>query len=201
MFYIGSTSIDKINSGYIGSVKSKEYKNIFQKEKQEFPHLFKTKIIFVCESRETALHKELKFQQHLNVVKSSMYMNKSLAKDFGWFGMNHSGINSPVYGKRWTKTIEQRQKISNMQSDLWKNSAYKEKMSQMRKGKYHRPQDIAAKVTQRRIEILNLYKSKPVLEHGYRSKNGKMFTYDQAFAINYSNMFDITPQAIRAIIK
>jgi hypothetical protein len=201
MFYIGSTSIERINNGYIGSVKSKEYKDIFNKEKQESPHLFKTKIISIYESREIALQKELKFQLHLNVVKSTMYMNKSLARDFGWFGMNHGGVNSPVYGKHWVKTIEQKQKISNMQKDLWKKSAYKEKMSQLRKGKYHRPYDIIVKVAQRKIEILDLYKLKPALKHGHKSKNGKIFTYDQAFAINYSDKFGITAQAIRAIIK
>jgi hypothetical protein len=201
MFYIGSTSIDRISKGYRGSVKSKQYKDIFNDELLKNPHLFKTMIISYNESREDALQKELKFQKHLNVVKSSMYMNKSFAKDFGWFGMNHGGVNSPVYGKRWKKTPEQCAKIKDVIKARWADPEYAKKISKLRSGKYHRPLNIIKEVADRKQAILCLYKSKPALAHGHKSKNGKIYTYDQAFAVHYSNAFGITYQGIRAIIK
>ena len=44
-FYIGSTSVDKINTGYHGTVSSKKYKDIYKQELITNPQIFKTKIL------------------------------------------------------------------------------------------------------------------------------------------------------------
>lgn len=91
-FYIGSSLIDKINSGYHGSVKSKKYKDIWKNELKQNPHLFKTKIISTHETRELATAKELKLQKLLNVANSPMYINMAYAAPNGFFGISTKGI-------------------------------------------------------------------------------------------------------------
>ena len=98
MFYIGSTSIQKINKGYHGTVSSKQYKSTYVEEIHTNPHLFKTKIILKTYSRKYALFMEFKLQKKLNVVKSPMYMNKSFAAVNGFHGMDTSGANHPLFG-------------------------------------------------------------------------------------------------------
>jgi hypothetical protein len=94
-FYIGSTSVKNIKEGYHGSVKSKKYQKIWTSELKEKPYLFKTSIISYHTSREEAIVKEKFFQKSLNVVKSDMYINMSLAQPKGFFGMSVAGENNP----------------------------------------------------------------------------------------------------------
>ena len=98
-FYIGSSSLKKIQSGYCGSVTSKKYKNIFIREIKYNRHLFKTKIISLHDTRQEALIKENILQRKLDVVKSSMYFNESFASENGFFGHDNSGINNGMFGK------------------------------------------------------------------------------------------------------
>lgn len=102
-FYIGSSKIDLIESGYRGSVSSKKYKNIWEDELINNPHLFKTYIITSHDSRKSALEKELFFHEKLNVVKSEMYINLSKARKNGFFGMDVSGKNNPMFGSDRSK--------------------------------------------------------------------------------------------------
>lgn len=97
-FYIGSTTVEKINNGYHGTVTSKEYKNIWKSELKENLHLFKTKIISIHDNRVSALDKEFRLQKQLKVVKSSMYINKSLASKNGFFGMSVTKEKHHSYG-------------------------------------------------------------------------------------------------------
>lgn len=94
-FYIGSTIVDKISSGYHGSVKSKKYKTIWSRELKVNPSAFKTKIISTHSTRKDALEKELMLQRALNVVKCDMYINMSYAAPDGFFGMSTKGIAKP----------------------------------------------------------------------------------------------------------
>ena len=91
--YIGSTSINRLESGYRGSVCSKEYKRIWKSELKNNPHLFKTSIVTTHETRKEATAKELHFQLNLDVVKSPLYINLSFAKPNGFFGRNSSPSN------------------------------------------------------------------------------------------------------------
>lgn len=108
-FYIGSTNLSKIQSGYMGSVKSKHYKDIWKSELKDNPHLFSIKIISTHSTREEATRKEYRFQSTLNVMKSPLYVNMSMSAPNGYFGRDVSGKNNPNYGKRHTWNEEQRQ--------------------------------------------------------------------------------------------
>jgi len=96
-YYIGSSSVEKIKSGYYGSVSSLKYKNIWESEDKS---LFKVEILEVFDTRKEALIKELEIQKELNVVESNEYVNMSYAKPDGFFGMDVSGENNPMYGKK-----------------------------------------------------------------------------------------------------
>lgn len=98
-YYVGSTSIKKIEEGYRGSVHSIEWKYLWELELKQSPTLFQTKIISVHSSRKEALEAELKFQVENNVVSSDEWVNKSLAQPNGFFGMDVSGSNNPMFGK------------------------------------------------------------------------------------------------------
>ena len=110
-FYIGSSSIDKIENGYHGSVKSKKYQKIWNDEIQHNQHLFKTKIISIHNSRHEALLKEKDLQVKLNAVKSPMYINESLAQINGFFGRDVSGKNNPAYNRSYKPTLETKNKL------------------------------------------------------------------------------------------
>lgn len=97
-FYIGSSSEEKVlNKKYHGSVESKKYKPIWNSEIKDNPHLFKTLVITKHNTREEATEKELFFQIKLGVVKSPLYINLSTARPNGFFGMDVSGKNNPMY--------------------------------------------------------------------------------------------------------
>jgi len=131
-FYIGSTSVEKINNGYHGSVGSKEYKAIWKSELKENPHLFKTKILSTHGDRKDALIKEEKFQKSLNVVRSTMYINKSLATINGFFGMkvpkeyHHSFGSTEWNEERKVSHGEKRSKYFKSNKVIW---VYKDNLS------------------------------------------------------------------------
>lgn len=125
-FYIGSTSVKNIKEGYHGSVKSKKYQKIWTSELKEKPYLFKTSIISYHTSREEAIVKEKFFQKSLNVVKSDMYINMSLAQPKGFFGMSVAGENNP------NKKKDDIQKYNYRRGPMSEES--REKMSKSRAG-------------------------------------------------------------------
>lgn len=108
-FYIGSTSIDNINKGYHGSVRSKKYRSIWEEELNANLHLFKTFIIKEYGDRNIALDAEYKIQKQLRVVESSLYINLSYATK-GVFGQSRKGDKHPLYGK--PRSSLTREKIS-----------------------------------------------------------------------------------------
>jgi len=118
-FYIGSTSLDKVNNGYRGTVVSKRYKSIWKQELKENPQLFKTKTISYHNTRKEALTKEDSLQRKLNVIQSPMYINLSFAAPDGAFGLKQSGENHPCYGKKYTK--ERNVQNSIRVKNLWKD--------------------------------------------------------------------------------
>lgn len=79
-------------------MSSKEYKEIWVRELKENPHLFKTKIISKHNIRKEAIEKEFILQKALNVVKSSLYINKSFAMKNGFFGMEVPKESHHSYG-------------------------------------------------------------------------------------------------------
>lgn len=100
--YIGSTTIEKVNSGYNGSVASKKWEAVYRQEQMNNKHLFKTRILSLHESDIEAREMELKLHLKYNVVSSDLYFNESLARPNGHFGRDVSGKNNPMYGKSRT---------------------------------------------------------------------------------------------------
>lgn len=101
-YYIGSTSIKKIENGYKGSVSSLEFKQIWHDEIFAHPEFFQVKILSEHSTRKQAILAELDYQIQYNVVKGNEYINKSLAQPDGFFGMDVSGTNNPMYGRNRT---------------------------------------------------------------------------------------------------
>lgn len=99
-YYIGSTSIEKINNGYLGSVKSKKWKTIFEKEVKNNRELFNLEILSYHKTREDALLEEYRIQKEKNVVKSLEFFNESLANINGFFGRDVSGKVNPMFGRK-----------------------------------------------------------------------------------------------------
>lgn len=78
-YYIGSTTIANVKSGYKGSVTSKKYGSAWKSELKKNPQLFHTLILSEHKKRDKAYESELKFQKYHDVVKSSMFVNQAFA--------------------------------------------------------------------------------------------------------------------------
>jgi hypothetical protein len=101
MFYIGSTSIEKIKNGYLGSVSSRRYKTIWKNEVKSNPSLFSVRIISSHDNRDDATKKESKLQSKLKVHKNDLYINARVAMECKYSNVseyNRTRIN-PNLGK------------------------------------------------------------------------------------------------------
>lgn len=126
-YYIGSSSLEKIENGYLGSVSSNEYKNIWEDEIKINPHLFSITILEEYNNRKSALLGELEYQIKYDVVKSPMYCNKSFAIPNGFFGMDVSGEKNPMYGSvRKGEKHKGGENISSALKEMYKNDRGKE---------------------------------------------------------------------------
>jgi hypothetical protein len=111
--YIGSGKTKDVLSGkYKGSVSSKEYKNIFNKINQEYPHLIHSEVINQFATHEEAYSEEIKLHAKYDVARCPVFMNKARATTTGFsrFGVKHSdeskaklseankGENNPRFG-------------------------------------------------------------------------------------------------------
>lgn len=97
-YYIGSTSLEKILEGYMGTITSKKYKDIYYQEIKDNIELFYLEILSYHNSRKEALEKEYKLQKEWDVVKNENFINQSIAAINGFFGRDVKGINNPNYG-------------------------------------------------------------------------------------------------------
>lgn len=117
--YIGSTRVDRINSGYNGTVKSKAYKLIYDEEQTKNKHMFRTRILNTHETHDAAIAEELRLHIKYNVVRDNGYINMTLASPNGCFGRNMTGELHPFYGKKHTD--ESKKKISMSIKKLYEN--------------------------------------------------------------------------------
>lgn len=106
MFYIGHSTIEKINDGYHGSVQSKRYKTTWESELKDHPELFKTLVLTTHSKRKEASDRESRFQRALSVIKNPLYVNMSY-----W----------PYFDKFIPRTDEWKQKISQSLKKSTKN--------------------------------------------------------------------------------
>nr|CAI3971128.1 homing endonuclease [Ochrobactrum phage ORM_20] len=95
-FYIGYAKVSAIEKGYRGSVSSKSYKNLWDKEIKENPHLFRVKILEIFNTWKEAHYKEIELLEHFDVRNSSLFINKGIFKYHLKVG---KGVHHPFYGK------------------------------------------------------------------------------------------------------
>jgi len=137
-WYIGHSTLEKIQNGYNGSVSSKKYKSIYIKEQKENKHLFKTRILSYYKTRALAIIEEERLQLKHNVAKNDKYINMSYARANGFFGLSIFGKDHPSYGKKQSKEYCERIKLRQLGEN---NSFY---------GKHHSEETILkikAKIT------------------------------------------------------
>lgn len=101
-FYLGSTSIKKIEKGYLGSVSSKLYEETWKTEIKENRHLFNIRILKTFEERKDALKYENHLQKSLCMSQNSLYINRSSAfgPDIPW-NRGLKGVQVP-----WNKGLK-----------------------------------------------------------------------------------------------
>jgi hypothetical protein len=174
-FYIGSTTTNKINNGYHGSVSSQKYKSIWNEELTNNPHLFKTKAISYHTNRLEAFNKEEKLQKQLNVVQSDLYINQAMAnKSFNNYGlkfgeqtsMKHKLARSgkPTWNKgkkcpQISKALKGITPWNKGKTGIYSKES-KQKMSEARKlmvGQYNHSSE-----TKEKIRLSNVGKKKPM---------------------------------------
>ncbi len=125
--YIGSTSVNRINKGYRGSVKSKKYEQIWKSELKENPHLFETRILTTHETREEAFNEEVRYQIEHDVVRSQQYINMAVANEKYIF----VDYDDP----------ERNRKISESTKKCWEDTEYRKKLSEAHKKRYENPEE------------------------------------------------------------
>lgn len=97
-FYIGSSSVEKVQKGYHGSVCSKQFRKIWKSELRKNPNFFQTRIISTHLDRKEATLRERVLQKKLNVVKNTLYINQSFAAYDSFTDRDQTGKNNPMYG-------------------------------------------------------------------------------------------------------
>lgn len=135
-FYIGSSTVDRVNNGYHGSVQSVAYAKVWRYETRHNPHLFKTRIISTHKSHAESLKREHDLHTKLNVVENDLYTNKAVA--FGHFDSGVAKEARRKQGKSLSKTMNNPEWKSTMgktrgakisatrNSDEWKSTVGEE---------------------------------------------------------------------------
>lgn len=122
-WYIGSSSRERVLSGYTGSVASRKWSDIYYKELKENRHLFKTRILSTHETRAEAVHEEYRLQRLHKVVTNNLYFNESYAAKNGCFARDKTGELNPMYGQgEKLKGIKNGRHKDNYKGDLRKLS-------------------------------------------------------------------------------
>lgn len=80
-FYIGYSTVSKVENGYRGSAQSKLYGSLWKSELKNNPHLFKTKIITTHHNKEDAILTERKFHLAFSVHINPMFINQSASHE------------------------------------------------------------------------------------------------------------------------
>ena len=78
-FYVGSTSLKKIERGYVGSVASRQFRDIWKRERSENPSCFDVLVLSEHSTRAEALLAEKALHERLDVVRNPLFINMSIA--------------------------------------------------------------------------------------------------------------------------
>lgn len=170
--YIGSTSVNRINNGYHGSVSSKKYRDIWESELSENPDLFQTKILTTHETREEAFDEEIRYQIEHDVVNSDLYINMAVANGKLMF-CDHSDLEyrkkKSEATKRRFENPEERKKQSEYSKGKKRTEETKKKMSESAKKRYENPEE-RKKSSEASIKV---YKNPEVRKKLSEAKTGK----------------------------
>jgi len=79
-FYIGSTSAERVENGYHGSVRGLEYGAAWKQELAAKPELFDTIVLSEHTTREEALIEEQRLHVKHNVVRDPRFINTATAR-------------------------------------------------------------------------------------------------------------------------
>lgn len=120
-FYIGQTSLDRVSRGYNGSVSSKRYNRVWNKERKEHPHLFRTVILRTFNTREEALLHEENLLWKLQAHKNELYINMNINGKIFDLSSEQLSLNGK---KRWsTMSREERSlRAQTIQVNMSENS-------------------------------------------------------------------------------
>lgn len=191
--YIGSTSVQKIEEVYHGSVKSKKYRKTWESELSNNPHLFETKILTTHSSREEALEEEMRYQIEHDVVSSDLYVNMAIAnKKFLFVDYNDPELRTKMKissKKRW-ENEEERIKVSKFHKGKIDSEETKKKKSKSHIGKplseEHRRK--ISEGNKRRYESESERIKSSIAQKKRREKEkGRISPPDRYFNISYSS--------------
>jgi hypothetical protein len=109
--YIGKGKTKDVISGkYKGSIRSKQYRDIFNKLKKESPHLVQSEVINQFETNEEAIAEEIKLHKLYDVKNCPVFMNKANQTAKGCaFANGLKGEKHPLYGKKHSAETRSRQ--------------------------------------------------------------------------------------------
>jgi hypothetical protein len=140
-FYIGSSSVDAIRNGYKGSVGSRKYKEMWQNEIESNPHLFKTRIVKFCYTRQIAYQIEKEWLKLLKCADNPLYLNQPRAnKENGKKGA------ATVRGKTWEEILgkeeaaKKRSLLSNLTKNNWKRPEFSERIREAARDNWKDPE-------------------------------------------------------------
>lgn len=101
-FYVGSSSVKRVQNGYHGTVKSKRFGSIWREELKINPSAFDTLIIATFDTRLEATEEELRVQRRLRVVEDQRFINEAYATVNGFYTMEKNGERNPMFGRKHT---------------------------------------------------------------------------------------------------
>jgi hypothetical protein len=147
-FYVGSTSMEKLQNGYKGSVSSKIYGPIWRSEIKKRPDMFCIRPLSArYSSRDDAYDAEDRLLRALGAVRSSMYVNRRCAAGLGYHptGEDSHRHHVPHTAEALAKmslvhtgktiTPAHRQLISLVHSGKPKSAQHRERISASKLGK------------------------------------------------------------------
>lgn len=98
-FYVGSSSMSRLEKGYRGSPKSIEWGALWEGARRSRPELFEYSVVSRHFTREGATNAERVYHEIASVVSSPFYANKAVANK-GSFTSDSKGVNNNSFGNK-----------------------------------------------------------------------------------------------------
>lgn len=106
-YYIGSTYLEKLEKGYLGTPTSKKFGKTWKSETKNNPHLFKIEILSVHSTREEAILAESDEQRSLFVPGNILWVNQSYSTG-GFISNSETAKKAHQTSLKRNKVIEAR---------------------------------------------------------------------------------------------